>query len=251
MGEGLGVREGEVSNLKQKTLTRISRIAADSNALKALRKLVPRLRDWLVAPKSDEGGCEPALGNRPANVSLSAFASEANGEQRQRLWRVRCVRNFSSPPQGSDADSKQNQFCHRPQRRDKRPRSSQGRAGAGFGKMVLTLALTFYPLPRGEEITIAQSRFCERLPGQSSRAFFKETANDSPSPPTGVGGEGRGEVARETNYLVAGRKDRGKRPTQGRAGAGLASPAGTGAITAAIVMTQLFRSGPFRSVLPF
>jgi hypothetical protein len=34
-----------------------------NDALKALRKLVPRLRDWLVAPKSDEGGSENTLGN--------------------------------------------------------------------------------------------------------------------------------------------------------------------------------------------
>ena len=67
-------------------------------------------------------------------------------------------------------------------------------------KSVLTLALTFYPLPRGEEMAFGRFRFCGRLSSQSRRAFFKKTARVSPSPPTGVGGEGRGEVARETNF---------------------------------------------------
>ena len=73
----------------------------------------------------------------------------------------------------------------------------------GGWKFVLTLALTFYPLPLGEEISTGRFRFCGEMPGQSRRGFFKKTANGSPSPPTGVGGEGWGEVARETNYLVA------------------------------------------------
>jgi hypothetical protein len=41
-------------------LTRITRIGANANALKALRKLA---QGWLVAPESDEGGSETTLGN--------------------------------------------------------------------------------------------------------------------------------------------------------------------------------------------
>jgi hypothetical protein len=63
---------------------------------------------------------------------------------------------------------------------------------------------------------------------------------------------GQGEVARETNCLVADRKvwpdartgAKGQRPTHGRAGAGLASPAGTGA-DAPIVLAHRFRIDPF------
>src|ERR1039457_3368369 len=67
-------------------------------------------------------------------------------------------------------------------------------AGADESKFVLTLALTFYPLPRGEEMTVGRFRFCGRLSGQSSRGFFKKTAPAfSLSAPNGSG-EGRGEV---------------------------------------------------------
>ena len=87
----------------------------------------------------------------------------------------------------------------------KRPRRARQTAaakislgGTNWGrKLVLTLALTFYPLPRGEEITIGRCWFCERRSGQSSRWFFKATAHVSPSP----WGEGRVEGGRETNYF--------------------------------------------------
>ena len=105
---------GEVSNPKQKTFdanfTNYREFKCAEGATEISLGLARQAEIGLVAPKSDVGGCEPALGKSPANFSLSAFASEANGEQRQRLWRVRCVRNFISPPQGLDADSKQNQF---------------------------------------------------------------------------------------------------------------------------------------------
>ena len=54
-------------------------------------------------------------------------------------------------------------------------------------KFGLSLALTFYPLPRGEEMTGGRLRFCGGGSGQSRRGFFKQTADDSPAPPTGVG----------------------------------------------------------------
>jgi hypothetical protein len=87
----------------------------------------------------------------------------------------------------------------------KRPRRARQTAaakislgGTNWGrKLVLTLALTFYPLPRGEEITIGRCWFCERRSGQSSRGVFKATAHVSPSP----WGEGRDEGGRETNYF--------------------------------------------------
>jgi hypothetical protein len=55
----------------------------------------------------------------------------------------------------------------------------------------------------------------------------------------------RTRIPNKTNFVTA-RDDgaKGQRPTPGRAGAGLANPAGTGAGAAAIVMTQQFRTGP-------
>jgi|ERR1017187_906437 hypothetical protein len=79
--------------------------------------------------------------------------------------------------------------------------------------MVLTPALTFYPLPQERKSPWHVFIFSADRPANPVARFSRETANDSPSPPTGVGGEGRGEVARDTNYLMAGRKDHGKRPT--------------------------------------
>jgi hypothetical protein len=43
----------------------------------------------------------------------------------------------------------------------------------GGRKFVLTLALTFYPLPPGEEIAIGRFWFCGRPFGKSSRANFQ------------------------------------------------------------------------------
>ena len=43
--------------------------------------------------------------------------------------------------------------------------------------LTLTLALTFYPLPRGEEMTVGRFQFCGGLSGQSSRGFSKNAGN--------------------------------------------------------------------------
>jgi hypothetical protein len=40
--------------------------------------------------------------------------------------------------------------------------------------------------------------FGDGCPANPVARIFKEAADDSPSPPTRVGGEGRGEVARKT-----------------------------------------------------
>jgi len=111
----------------------------------------------------------------------------------------------------------------------------------------MKLALTFYPLPQERKSPAHVFIFSADHPANPVARFFKETANDSPSPPTGVGGEGRGEVARDTNYWVADCKvwpaartgAKGQRPTHGRAGAGLASPAGIGAGAAVTIIAQL------------
>jgi hypothetical protein len=51
----------------------------DANALKALRKLA---QGWLVAPKSDEGRSEAALGKRPQIIlPLLAQRGEGRGEE--------------------------------------------------------------------------------------------------------------------------------------------------------------------------
>ena len=71
----------------------------------------------------------------------------------------------------------------------------------------MTLALTSYPLPQ-ERKSPAAIPVLRMIIGPIQSRVSKKTANDSPSPPTGVGGEGRGEVARDTNYLVAVRMDR-------------------------------------------
>ena len=53
-------------------------------------------------------------------------------------------------------------------------------------------ALTFYPLPRGEEITFARFCFANSLLVNPSAWIFKATVHVSPSP----GGEDRGEDGR-------------------------------------------------------
>ena len=104
-------------------------------------------------------------------------------------------------------------------------RPTQGRAGAGLvcpagtgagadailmtqrsRKLVLTLALTFNPLPQERKSRRHVFIFSADHPANPVARISKDAANDSPSPPTGVGGEGRGEVARDTNFLVAGCK---------------------------------------------
>ena len=121
-----------------------------------------------------------------------------------------------------------------------------------FGKFVLTLALTFYPLPQERKSAAQVFIFSADHPINPVACISKDAANDSPSPPTGVGGEGRGEVARETIYLVADRKvwpdartgAKGQRPTHGRAGTGLASPAGIGAGACLIVAARRDDNSP-------
>jgi hypothetical protein len=60
------------------------------------------------------------------------------------------------------------------------------RAGGGR-KFVLTLALTFFPLPQERKPPLADSRFEDDRPANPVARIFKETANDSPSPPTELG----------------------------------------------------------------
>jgi hypothetical protein len=55
----------------------------------------------------------------------------------------------------------------------------------------LTLALTFYPLPRREEMSPVCFWFCERLSGKSRRANFRQTANGSLSLAHRMGEGGR------------------------------------------------------------
>ena len=60
--------------------------------------------------------------------------------------------------------------------------------------------------PPGEDFArpaFSDSIDCSAKP---NAGYTTGAANGSPSPTTGVGGEGRGEVAGETNYLVAVRK---------------------------------------------
>jgi hypothetical protein len=126
-----------------------------------------------------------------------------------------------------------------------------------FGKFVLTLALTFYPLPQERKSAAQVFIFSADHPINPVACISKDAANVSPSPPTGVGGEGRGEVARDIIYvvagcMVAGRKvwpdtrtgAKGQRPTHGRAGTGLASPAGIGAGACLIVAARRDDNSP-------
>jgi len=59
-------------------------------------------------------------------------------------------------------------------------------------KFVLTSALTFNPLPRGEEMAVGRFRFYGRGPANPVTRILKWTEDDSPSP----WGEGRDEGGR-------------------------------------------------------
>ena len=106
-------------------------------------------------------------------------------------------------------------------------RPPQGRAGAGLAspartgagadailmtqrsrKLVLTLALTFNPLPQERKSRRHVFIFSADHPANPVARISKDAANDSPSPPTGVGGE---------NPSPAGAGEGGRRPVEGRA----------------------------------
>jgi hypothetical protein len=104
-------------------------------------------------------------------------------------------------------------------------RPTHGRAGAGLaspagigagghngnGATIQKISFDARPhllsSPPGEEITGARFHFVGRLSGQSRRAFSKDAAHASPSPPTGVGGE---------CPSPAGAGEGGRRPDEGR-----------------------------------
>ena len=115
----------------------------------------------------------------------------------------------------------------RPRRRAKGQRPTHGRVGAGLAspartgagadailmtqrsrKLVLTLALTYNPLPQERKSRRHVFIFSADLPANPVICISKDAANDSPSPPTGVGGE---------NPSPAGAGEGGRRPVEGRA----------------------------------
>jgi hypothetical protein len=70
----------------------------------------------------------------------------------------------------------------------------------GGMNLVLTPALTFYPLPQERKWLLDGSGLADGRPANPVARIFKATADDSPSP----WGEGRDEGGRETNSgLVA------------------------------------------------
>jgi hypothetical protein len=62
-------------------------------------------------------------------------------------------------------------------------RPAHGRAGAGLAKMVLTLALTFYPLPQERKSPLHVFIVSADHPANPVACISKDAANDSPSPP--------------------------------------------------------------------
>lgn len=84
-------------------------------------------------------------------------------------------------------------------------------------RFVLYVRPHLNPLPQERKQPLAAFGFADDRPANPVARFFKLTADNSPSPQTGVGGEGRGEVARETNSARTGR---GKRPCQNQFGMG-------------------------------
>jgi hypothetical protein len=75
--------------------------------------------------------------------------------------------------------------------------------------LVWTPALTCFLSP-GEDNAANGFWLAENCPANPVARIFEETADDSLSPPTGVGEERRGEVARGTKFRI----------TQGQRGAG-------------------------------
>jgi hypothetical protein len=57
----------------------------------------------------------------------------------------------------------------------------------GGRKFVLTLALTFYPLPQERKSPLADSGFADDRPANPALDFSKDAGNVSPSPPTELG----------------------------------------------------------------
>lgn len=137
----------------------------------------------------------------------------------------------------------------------------------GCRKLVLTLALTFYPLPQERKSRQHVFSFSADRPANPVTRVSKDAANvKALSLGRGLGEGGRKTIypgARVVSTRSGGtRHDRikffgrwtghalriednprsdeakGQRPTHGRAGAGLASPAGTGARAAVIEMAQ-------------
>ena len=66
-------------------------------------------------------------------------------------------------------------------------RPTQGRAGAGFWKLVLTLALTFYPLPQERKSPLDDFVFSEDRPANPVAGYFKTAANVKSLSPWGEG----------------------------------------------------------------
>ena len=68
----------------------------------------------------------------------------------------------------------------------------------GFRHLVFTPALTFYPLPRGEEMAVAGFGFAAYCRANSAAVNSKDAAHVSPSP----WGEGRVEGGHWANQTM-------------------------------------------------